>query len=119
MSQGRRVLIVEDEALIAFLLEEMIQDLGYQVAGIANSVDAAMAAAPDGYDLAILDVQLAGKHVYPFAETLKARGIPFAFATGNGGSDIPQAHRGAILLHKPFRQESLKIVLDKMSEQRT
>jgi CheY-like chemotaxis protein len=117
MSKGRRVLVVEDEALIAFLLEEMIADLGYEVAGTANSLDVAMAAEPDSYDMAILDVSLNGKQVYPFAETLTTRGKPFAFATGNGGSGIPEAHRGALLLQKPFQQESLKRVLDRMAGQ--
>ena len=115
MSKGRRVLIVEDEALIAFLLEEMILDLGYEVAGTANTLDKAMAAAPDTYDMAILDVLLNGKQVYPFAETLKSYGKPFAFATGNGGGGIPEAHRGALLLQKPFQQETLNRVLELMA----
>jgi CheY-like chemotaxis protein len=116
MTNGRRVLIVEDEALIAFLLEEMIQDLGYAVAGVANSLEAAMDADPAGYDMVITDVQLQGTQIYPFAVTLAARGTPFAFATGNGGSAIPEAHRGAPLLQKPFQQESLKRVLDAMTQ---
>jgi len=115
MSKGRRVLIVEDEALIAFLLEEMILDLGYEVAGTANTLERAMEAAPDSFDMAILDVALNGKQVYPFAAVLHARGKPFAFATGNGGSGIPEAHRGALVLQKPFQQESLNRVLDLMA----
>jgi CheY-like chemotaxis protein len=115
MSKGRRVLIVEDEALIAFLLEEMITDLGYAVAGTANTLDLAMAAEPESFDMAILDVSLNGRQVYPFAETLATCGKPFAFATGSGGSGIPEAHRGALLLQKPFQQESLKRVLDSMA----
>ncbi|HEY5047071.1 MAG TPA: response regulator [Rhizomicrobium sp.] len=115
MSKDRRVLIVEDEALIAFLLEEMIHDLGYEVAAVANSLSKAMATEPASFDMAILDVQLNGEQVYPFAQTLTARGTPYAFATGNGGSDIPEAHRGALLLQKPFQQESLKRVLDRMA----
>lgn len=114
MSSGRRVLIVEDEALIAFLLEEMVQDLGYAVAGVANSLDAAMDADPASYDMVITDVQLQGKQIYPFAVTLAARGTPFAFATGNGGSAIPEQLRRAPLLQKPFQQELLKRVLDQM-----
>jgi CheY-like chemotaxis protein len=84
MTSGRRVLIVEDEALIALLLEDMVQELGYEVAGTAHSLDAAMDAEPASYDLAILDVSLSGRDVYPFAVTLAARGTPFAFATGAG-----------------------------------
>jgi DNA-binding response OmpR family regulator len=113
MSNGRRVLIVEDEALIAFLLEDMIQELGYEVAGTANSLAAAMDAEPSSYDMAILDVSLNGHNVYPFAVTLAARGTPFAFASG--GVAIPPEHGNAPLLHKPFRQESLARILEAMT----
>ena len=116
MSKGQRVLIVEDEALIAFLLEEMVQELGYEVSSVANTLDAAMAAVPESFDMAVLDVQLAGRDVYPFAEMLKARGKPFAFATGNGGGAIPEPHRGVPLLQKPFQQESLRRVLECLSQ---
>ena len=115
MNDRRRVLIVEDEALIGFLLEEMIQDLGYEVAGVASSLDRAMAAEPRDYDIAILDVLLNGVNVYPFADRLAAEGKPFAFATGNGGAGIPESHRRAALLQKPFQQESLKRVLDRLA----
>lgn len=117
MGERQRVLIVEDEALIAFLLEEMIQDLGYEVGGVAATLDAAMRAEPAAFDMAILDVALAGKDVYPFAEKLTHAGKPFAFATGNGGSGIPEAYRGAVLLQKPFQQEALKRVLDRLALQ--
>jgi DNA-binding response OmpR family regulator len=115
MSARRRVLIVEDETLIGFLLEEMIQDLGYQVASVAGGLDQAMATAPETYDMAILDVLLNGVEVFPFADRLAIQGKPFAFATGNGGTGIPEAHRGAVLLQKPFQQESLSLVLDQLA----
>ena len=115
MSNKRRVLIVEDEALIAFLLEEMIQGLGYEVAGVASALNLAMALDPASFDMAILDVLLNGEEVYPFADTLKARGVPFAFATGNGGDGIPAAHRGVHLLQKPFQLEQLRGALEKMA----
>src|SRR5215469_15186368 len=108
MNEPHRVLIVEDEALIRFLLEEMVQDLGYGVAGVASGLKQAMATDPDTFDIAILDVQLGGVDVFPFADALAARGKPFAFATGNGGSGIPEKHRNTQLLQKPFQQESLK-----------
>ena len=115
MTSGRRVLIVEDEALIALLLEDMVQELGYEVAGTAHSLDAAMNAEPASYDLAILDVSLSGRDVYPFAVTLAARGTPCAFATGAGSAGIPEDHRSALLLQKPFRQDSLARVLDQLA----
>lgn len=115
MSDRRRVLIVEDEALIGFLLEEMIQDLGYEVAAVAPSLDKAMTMAPERYDMAILDVLLHGQQVFPLADALAAQGKPFAFATGNGGTGIPECHRTAALLQKPFQQESLKRVLERLA----
>jgi CheY-like chemotaxis protein len=113
MDKGRRVLIVEDEALIAFLLEELVQELGYPVAAVANTLDTAMEVEPASFDIAILDVLLNGKPVYPFADTLVSRRTPFAFATGGG--TIPEAYRGVLLLQKPFQQESLKRVLDQLT----
>ena len=118
MSALRRVLIVEDETLIGFLLEEMVQDLGYEVAGVIGRLDQAMAAAPDSYDMAVLDVQLHGTLVFPFADRLISERKPFAFATGNGGAGIPETYRGTILLQKPFQQESLSHVLQQLSAQR-
>jgi DNA-binding NtrC family response regulator len=115
MSKRRRVLIVEDEALIAFLLEEMIRDLGYEVAGTAHCLSIAQAASHATYDMAILDVKLNGKESYPFAAELAARNVPYAFATGNGSGAIPEPHRTAPLLQKPFRQETLKRILDQMA----
>ncbi|MGD0191396.1 MAG: response regulator [Rhizomicrobium sp.] len=114
MTNRRRVLIVEDESLIAMLLEEMIKDLGYEVSGTAHSLLLAHAAAHSSYDMAILDVKLQGQDIYPFADELAARGVPFAFATGNGGASIPNKHAGAPVLQKPFMQEALKRVLDTM-----
>jgi DNA-binding NtrC family response regulator len=115
VSENRRVLIVEDEALITFLLEEMIRDLGYEVAATAGTLDLALAAPPDSFDMAILDVLLGGVEVLPLADRLKEQNKPFAFATGNGSRAMPTQHRDALLLQKPFQQESLKIVLDRMS----
>jgi DNA-binding NtrC family response regulator len=115
MSARRRVLIVEDESLIGFLLEEMVLDLGYEVAGVVGRLDKAMAAPLEGYDMAILDVLLNGAEVFPLAERLTAEGKPYAFATGNGGAGIPEAYRGAALLQKPFQLESLSRVLQQLA----
>jgi|HubBroStandDraft_6_1064221.scaffolds.fasta_scaffold616482_2 CheY-like chemotaxis protein len=115
-NEGRRVLIVEDEALIAFVLEDIVRDLGYEVAAVASTLETAMATEPDSFDLAILDVQLNGMEVYPFAETLMSRGIPYIFASGNGRLAIPDAHRATVLLPKPFRQEALLHALGRMAQ---
>jgi len=109
-----RVLLVEDEGLVAMMLEDLLQDLGCEIAGSLASVDAALdwIASGGAADLALLDVNLGGKPVFPVAEALKARGTPFAFVTGYGeGHDL--RFRDAPLLGKPIRQELLKALLQR------
>lgn len=105
----RRVLVVEDEVLIGMLLEDMLGDLGYEIAGTASRVDDAAALAREGqFDAAILDVNLNGQEVFPVAEILAGRGIPFVFATGYGERGLPLAHQHRPTLQKPFQQETLE-----------
>src|ERR1700743_2182895 len=94
-----RVLIVEDEIIVALFLEDLLAELGYDVAGVASRVDEAMARESD-YHLAVLDVHLNGKPVFEFADRLAARGTPFLFATGYGERGIPERHRGRPVLQK-------------------
>jgi CheY-like chemotaxis protein len=83
---GRRVLVVEDEPLIAMLLEDMLSDLEVTIAGVAESVPAALDLLQglEEVDGAILDMNLRGRSVEPVAEALAKRGIPFVFASGYG-----------------------------------
>jgi CheY-like chemotaxis protein len=105
----RRVLIVEDEVLIGMLLEDMLSDLGYELAATAARIDEASEIARDGqFDVAILDVNLNGEEVYPVAAILEARGIPFVFVTGYGECGLPPAHQNRPTLQKPFQQEMLE-----------
>ena len=97
-----RVLIVEDEYLIRLLLEDMLDDLGYGVAGVAYSVPRHGQTATAQIDLAILDVNLDGEEVYPVAEILKGRGLPFFFVTGYGA----QACRSITGACRPCRSRS-------------
>ena len=84
-SASRRVLVIEDEMMIAMLLEDMLADLGHQVVGVAGRLDVALELARDAdADLAILDVDLGGESSFPVAEVLTSRGLPFLFATGFG-----------------------------------
>jgi two-component SAPR family response regulator len=109
-----RVLIVEDEGLVALLIEDLLTDLGCEVVASCDSIRSAMewlerGSAPDG---ALLDVNLGGELVYPVAEFLAARKIPFAFATGYGAlpdgrfADVP-------VLAKPVNQAKLKDVVER------
>ena len=104
----RRVLVVEDEILIGMLLEDMLSDLGYDIAATASRIEEATALAKDGqFDAAILYVNLNGQEVYPVAEILASRGIPFVFATGYGERGLPPAYQQRPTLQKPFQQETL------------
>jgi CheY-like chemotaxis protein len=107
-ASGRRILVVEDEFLIRMMLEEMLADLGYSVAGAAGRVDeAAELAQRVECDVAILDVNLEGRDVYPVAELLAQRGLPFIFVTGYGGRGLPEAYRNRPTLQKPFQIDEL------------
>jgi DNA-binding NtrC family response regulator len=113
---GKQVLIVEDETLIAMLLEDMIRDLGGIIAATASRVDRARQIIEDSsvrLDLAVLDVNIAGEPVFPLASLLSERGVPFAFSTGYGSATLPEPWRGRPTLHKPFTLEQVGSVLAK------
>ena len=112
---GHRILVVEDEFLIRMLLEDMLTDLGYELVGVAGRVDEAteMAKSKD-FDLAILDVNLDGHDVYPVADLIAKRGVPFMFVTGYGGRGLPDSYRGRPTLQKPFQLDELKKMLGQL-----
>ena len=102
---GLRVLVVEDEALVAMLLEDMLGDLGCEVTATASRVGHAVQIAQDPgqvFDVAILDVNVAGETITPVAQALSERPTPFVFATGYGESGVPEPFRGRPTLQKPF-----------------
>jgi CheY-like chemotaxis protein len=105
--RGLRVLLVEDENLVALLLEDMLAELGHSVVGpVARFEKALEMARGEAIDLAILDVNINGKEAYPIAEALAARGIPFVFSTGYG--KLPAQYCDRPMLHKPFQQDDLQ-----------
>ena len=107
-----RVLVVEDEYLVALLVEDMLQTLGYDVAEIAPNLVAATTAAEAGeFDVAILDVNLNGAMSNPVAEILMRRRIPFIFATGYGKAGPHDTYAGAPSLQKPFEESDLSRAL--------
>lgn len=114
MSQlnGLRVLIVEDEALIAMMAEDMIDSLGCTVAGLAATIaDAYKALDTIEFDLAMLDVNLNGTTSMELARTLKERGTPFAFTTGYGADGIDAEHLDMPVLTKPYSIADLEAAL--------
>jgi DNA-binding response OmpR family regulator len=109
---GRRVLLVEDQMLVAIAVEAILNDLGCVVVGPVGSLDAAARVArEETFDAAILDVNVGDEAVFPIAEDLKARGVPFVFTTGYGESAIPEHWRASPRLGKPFRPDELASVL--------
>ncbi len=105
-----RLLIVEDSYLLVITLEDMCEDLGWQIVGPASRLDEAMELARTGtFDVALLDVNLNGEMSWEVADVLTARGIPFAFSTGYDQTDMLPAHlAGSHVVAKPYRLDDLE-----------
>src|SRR4028119_1879853 len=107
-----RVLVVEDEAMIAMLVEDMVLDFGSEVVGpVAHMKDAVHLAQSAELDAAILDINVGGSVIFPVADILNERGIPLIFATGYGSKTIPERFCGRPTLPKPFTYETLAAAL--------
>jgi CheY-like chemotaxis protein len=105
----RRVLIVEDDALIAMHLEELLTALGHEVVAQAARIDMALElACKADIDFAVLDINIAGMKSFPVADILHQRGVPFAFATGYGAEGLMDGYRDFPALQKPYGQEDLE-----------
>ena len=101
--QDIKVMIVEDELLVAMLLEEALVEHGCEIVGPFSTVETALQAARDVVaHVAVLDVNLRGKRVYPVAELLEARGIPFLLMSGYGRDGVPAEHANWVACSKPF-----------------
>lgn len=115
-----RVLVVEDEMTVAMLIEDMVSELAYEVAAVVPRLEDAMRMLDsDSFDLAMLDVHLNGKTVFPFAAELEARGIPFMFATAYGARGLPVEFRDYLVLQKPFGPVELRRALIELSGRTT
>jgi CheY-like chemotaxis protein len=107
-----RILVVEDEYLIRMLLEDMLTDLGYEIAAAVGTIaEASDVAAKGNFHAAVLDVNLDGQEIYPVAEILAKRGLPFVFVTGYGENSLTEPFRNRPALQKPFQVEQLKTIL--------
>ena len=112
MACGLRVLLVEDEIMVALLLETMLSDLGHQVVGLAARLEKGLDMVErEAIDLAVLDININGQEVYPIAEALETRGIPFIVATGYGSTGVHPAYSGRPVLQKPYRREDLRLAI--------
>jgi CheY-like chemotaxis protein len=111
----RRVLVVEDEMMVAWLLEDLLADLGYAIVGPAASVNQALTMIEtEPIDVAVLDVNLNGEMSYPIADALIARGVPFVFVTGYDKNRMLDGYRVFPILQKPFHRSELRDMLAKL-----
>ena len=111
-ANGLRVLVVEDEAMIAMLAEDMLDMAGCTLAGIASTLAEGLAAAErDDFDVAMLDMNLDGERSTPIADRLRERGLPFIFTTGYGSSGIPDHHSDRPVCAKPYVLADLQATL--------
>lgn len=107
---GRRILVVEDDLLIACLIEEALHGLGCIVVGPVSKLDHALRIAhEEKFDAAILDINIRGGTVFSVAECLRSRSIPFLLASGYGDWALPDTFRGLIRLTKPYTIQELEL----------
>jgi CheY-like chemotaxis protein len=105
---GKRVLIVEDESMVAMLIEGLLEECECSIVGPCGTFEKALEAArTETFDLAVLDVNLRGTMVYPVAELLSERHIPFLFVSGYGDDAIPPGHDAWRVCAKPFKGNDL------------
>jgi len=110
---GLRVLVVEDEFMIAMLIEETLADYGCVIVGpFTNLTQALQAVQQQALDGAVLDVNLRGEKVYPLAELLDARGVPFLLLSGYGRDAIPPDRPNWRACGKPFAPDELIMMLE-------
>lgn len=108
----RKVLIVEDELLVALLIEDYLHELGYEVLGPAMRLERALAfAREETFDFAVLDINLAGQQSFPVADVLRERAIPFVFVSGYGKAGLSESYAGAAILQKPFEIRDLEMAM--------
>ena len=103
MADPRSILIVEDEPLIAMMLEDFLDSLGHKVRGTCDTVQCALdEVEKGGFDLAILDVNLKGENVWPVATKLREKNVPFVIATGGHVDPPPPEFNDAPVIEKPY-----------------
>lgn len=107
-----RILVAEDELMVAMGLELVLARAGFEVVGPIGQFDQAVEAATnDDMDFALLDVNVRGAEIFPVADILTQRGIPFAFLTGYGKESLPANQKKAKILPKPFKIDDLLTAL--------
>jgi CheY-like chemotaxis protein len=109
---GLRVFVIEDESMVAMLLQDMLAEIGCEVIGFASRFNDAVEKAKSlAFEVAILDVNLNGRHTFSIADSLAERGVAFVVATGYGTTSLPESLHRVPILQKPFRQQDLQRAL--------
>jgi len=112
-NRGKRILVIEDEPIVAIALQDMLETLGYEVVGPAFRLAAARTLAEtEPLDAAILDVNMGDGDSYAVARFLRTRGVPYIFATGYGREGLEAGHEDVAVLQKPYHQEQVAVALD-------
>lgn len=111
-AKSQRVLVVEDEMLIAMIIEDALTDFGCEIVGPASTLESAMKLVCDEkLDAAFLDVTIQGREVFPVAQILLEKGVPFVFSSGYGDWALPEAFQGQRRLTKPFTSVELEAMI--------
>ena len=109
------VLLVEDDPMLALVLEESLDQLGYAVSDkVARVADALIRVERRGFDVALVDVNLGGEDSFAVADRLLAQGVPFVFTTGYRANSIPDRFEGVPLMTKPFRHRDIDAALKQL-----
>ena len=115
-----RVLVVEDQMLLALALTSLLEDIGCEAVGpVAQVVTALPIVMKEPLDAALLDIRLADESVEPIAAILIRRGIPFGFVTGHARDQIPIALRDRPYVGKPFSDSEIKAIMRELLKDRT
>ena len=113
MADPRSILIVEDEPLIAMMLEDFIESLGHRVSGNCDTVGTALREIEKGaFDLAILDINLKGESVWPVASALRDKGTPFVLATGGHVDPPPPEFKDVPTIEKPYTIDRVTPIIE-------
>lgn len=112
---GRSILIIEDEPLIAMMLEDFLESLGHKVrATCATVAESLEAVGQGGFDLAIVDVNLSGENCWPVARQLREKSIPFLVATGGHVEPPPSEFESVPVLEKPYTVDRVRAALESL-----
>lgn len=114
MSDKPKILLAEDEELIAMMLEDVLGDVGYIVVSATTLNEGLLAADRESFDAAVLDVNLGREEVFPLAAKLRDKGVPFLFASGYGNEHVPLEFRDHEVLLKPYDTRTMLAAVSRL-----